>query len=88
MYDRSVLRTLPQAEIQQHYEDLRLIASVVADKKGENVVKLQPGEVIFIDNWRVLHGRTAFSGPRCLAGGYVSRTDWLSRAAVLGLMGD
>ncbi|XP_046415648.1 trimethyllysine dioxygenase, mitochondrial isoform X1 [Neodiprion fabricii] len=86
LYDRSVLRTLPRDQIQQHYNDLRLIAAIVADKEGENRVKLSPGEVIFIDNWRVMHGRTAYSGSRLLSGGYVSRTDWRSRAAVMGLL--
>ena len=33
---------------------------------------LEPGAVIFIDNHRILHGRTAFSGPRRIAGCYLS----------------
>ncbi|XP_015523409.1 trimethyllysine dioxygenase, mitochondrial isoform X2 [Neodiprion lecontei] len=86
LYDRTVLRTLPYDHIQQHYHDLRLLASVIADKSGETLVKLVPGEVVFIDNWRVLHGRTAYSGSRLLTGGYVARTDWRSRATVMGLI--
>lgn len=86
LYDRSVLRTVPYSEMKQHYSDLRLIASIIADEKGENYFKFPPGEVIFIDNWRVMHGRAAYSGLRHMGGSYVARTDWRSRAAVLGLV--
>lgn len=81
-----MLRSVPYTELKEHYNDLRLLASTVADKNGENFIKFSAGEVIFIDNWRVMHGRTAYSGLRHMGGGYVSRTDWRSRAAVLGLV--
>jgi trimethyllysine dioxygenase len=28
------------------------------------------------DNWRVLHGRTAFEGRRRVCGGYIGVDDW------------
>ena len=36
-----------------------------------------------IDNWRVMHGRSAFTGERRMSGAYVSADDWKSRLAVL-----
>ncbi|KNC54796.1 trimethyllysine dioxygenase [Thecamonas trahens ATCC 50062] len=43
--------------------------------------KLLPGTVCFFDNWRTLHGRTAFTGKRRLAGAYYSAQDLASRHA-------
>ncbi|XP_012260020.2 trimethyllysine dioxygenase, mitochondrial isoform X2 [Athalia rosae] len=86
LYDRSVMRTVPQNKMKQHYDDLRMIASIVAEKTRENYVKLQPGEVWIVDNWTVLHGRAGYQGSRHLGGSYVSRTDWQSKATVLGLI--
>ena len=31
------------------------------------------------DNWRVLHGRSAFSGKRRMCGAYIGRDDYVSR---------
>ena len=42
-------------------------------------------EVIFIDNWRVLHGRESFTGLRQLCGCYLTRDDILSTARCFGL---
>ena len=48
-------------------------------------IGLEPGWVLIVNNWRVLHGRTAFSGERSVVGCYISRTDFLSAAGVLGM---
>ncbi|KAI3373516.1 hypothetical protein L3Q82_022108 [Scortum barcoo] len=42
-------------------------------------------EVIFIDNWRVMHGRESFTGLRQLCGCYLTRDDILSSARCFGL---
>ena len=42
-----------------------------------------PGEAILFDNWRVLHGRLAYTGHRHLCGCYVNREDFLSRRRTL-----
>ncbi|KAH8595859.1 hypothetical protein B0O99DRAFT_571411 [Bisporella sp. PMI_857] len=41
--------------------------------------RLEPGRPIIFDNWRVLHGRAAFTGKRRMCGGYINRDDWISR---------
>lgn len=66
-------------------------------KKSENEYweQLKPGRVLIFDNWRVLHGRSAFTGKRRICGGYsksrlsmhrrkvadwlVNRDDWISK---------
>ncbi|KAK3359748.1 hypothetical protein B0T25DRAFT_108493 [Lasiosphaeria hispida] len=50
--------------------------------KRENMqfkFQLKPGTVLIFDNWRVLHGRTAFTGTRRICGGYISMDDFNSR---------
>ena len=42
-----------------------------------------PGDAMLFDNWRVLHGRTAYTGHRHLCGAYVNREDFESRRHVL-----
>lgn len=46
---------------------------------------LLPMQALFIDNWRVLHGREAFTGYRQLCGCYLTRDDVLNTARLLGL---
>lgn len=50
-------------------------------KKNENEYweQLVPGRVLVFDNWRVLHGRSKFTGKRRICGAYINRDDWVSR---------
>lgn len=86
LYDRAPMRTVPYEDILQLYEDLSLLAGKVRDPNGEWWLKLHPGTVLFINNWRVLHGRAAYTGIRKMTGCYVGRADFLSRAKVLGII--
>jgi len=47
---------------------------------------LRPGRLLLVDNWRVLHGRTAFIGRRELCGCYLPRDDWLNKARQVALL--
>ena len=40
---------------------------------------LKENEVLFLDNWRMLHGRTAFEGKRRVCGAYISRDEYIAR---------
>ncbi|KAB0793468.1 hypothetical protein PPYR_13088 [Photinus pyralis] len=79
VYDRSPLVSLPEGDIPRYYEAYKLFASEAFDRENQYEIQLEPGDVIFIDNWRVLHGRREFMGTRELGGCYVSRDDYLSR---------
>lgn len=47
---------------------------------------MQPGTVMIYNNWRVLHGRTSFTGKRIFGGCYVSMTEFLSKARTFKLI--
>ena len=86
LYDRAPMRTLPPDQIPQLYEDIHLLAATVKDPQGEWWLKLHPGTVLFVDNWRVLHGRASYTGLRKMTGCYVSRSDYISKARILGII--
>jgi hypothetical protein len=48
-------------------------------------LQLTAGKVLAIDNWRVLHGRRAFTGHRRMLGAYLSREDYESRRIMADL---
>ncbi|XP_061659245.1 trimethyllysine dioxygenase, mitochondrial [Syngnathoides biaculeatus] len=84
-YDRSVLNTIPHDVVRRWYVAHRELTVELRRPENELWVKLTPGKVIFIDNWRVMHGREAFTGLRRLCGCYLSRDDVLSKARIFGL---
>ncbi|XP_029925334.1 trimethyllysine dioxygenase, mitochondrial isoform X2 [Myripristis murdjan] len=84
-YDRSVLNTVPHDVVQRWYVAHRELTTELRRPENELWVKLTPGKVVFIDNWRVMHGRESFTGLRQLCGCYLTRDDVLSTARSLGL---
>ncbi|KAG6910252.1 hypothetical protein DXG01_012063 [Tephrocybe rancida] len=46
-------------------------------------LQLQPGTAVVFDNYRVLHGRSAFTGKRRMCGAYVGGDEYRSKLAVL-----
>ncbi|TTC00273.1 Trimethyllysine dioxygenase, mitochondrial [Bagarius yarrelli] len=84
-YDRAVFNTVPHDVVRRWYAAHRQLTDELRKPENELWVKLKPGKVIFIDNWRVLHGRDSFTGLRQLCGCYLTRDDVLSRARSLGL---
>ncbi|KAJ5948546.1 Trimethyllysine dioxygenase [Penicillium verhagenii] len=45
--------------------------------------QLKPGTALIFDNWRMLHGRSEFTGKRRMCGGYVNNDDFISRLRLL-----
>ncbi|CAL1573797.1 unnamed protein product [Knipowitschia caucasica] len=84
-YDRSVINTAPHNVVQSWYVAHQELTAEMRCPQNELWVKLHPGTVIFIDNWRVMHGRESFTGLRQLCGCYLTRDDVLSRARSFGL---
>ncbi|XP_058482485.1 trimethyllysine dioxygenase, mitochondrial [Solea solea] len=84
-YDRSVINTVPHDIVKKWYVAHRELTTELRRPENELWVKLTPGKVIFIDNWRVMHGRESFSGVRQLCGCYLTRDDVLSTARRLNL---
>ncbi|XP_023131204.1 trimethyllysine dioxygenase, mitochondrial [Amphiprion ocellaris] len=84
-YDRGVLNTIPHDTVQRWYVAHRELTAELRRPENELWVKLTPGKVIFVDNWRVLHGRESFTGLRQICGCYLTRDDVINTARCLGL---
>lgn len=85
-HDRSVLsgKRMKSAEsIRKFYEALRVWQSLLSDKRNEYWHRMRPGRPLIVDNWRVLHGRSAFTGYRRLCGAYINWDDYQSRVKIL-----
>jgi gamma-butyrobetaine dioxygenase len=68
------------------YRAVRAFGRLLRSDRFAIRARLQPGDVMCFDNYRVLHGRTEFdpnSGARHLQGCYIDRDDFLSRIRTL-----
>ena len=65
------------------YQALRVFNRLIEDPDNQLKLRLEPGELVLFDNWRVLHGREAFEGKRQLIGCYFNREDFESRLRLL-----
>ncbi|KAM4696544.1 trimethyllysine dioxygenase, mitochondrial-like [Rhinophrynus dorsalis] len=83
--DRGVFNTVPYDIVRRWYSAHRTLTKELRRPENELWVKLNPGKVLFIDNWRVLHGRESFTGYRLLSGCYLPRDDVLNISRLLGL---
>lgn len=86
VYDRAAFDTIPQEDMQEFYACFREYLKVVEDMENRWEFKLVPGTIVIFDNWRVYHGRKGYSGLRTMTGCYVQRTDFMSKARVLGII--
>ncbi|CDO76998.1 hypothetical protein BN946_scf184298.g25 [Trametes cinnabarina] len=90
--DRSVIRNLKPDQVEPWYEAIRLWYKLLSSPDSEYWVQLSPrlltpilpsscGTVV--DNHRVLHGRSAFTGKRRMCGAYTGMDEYRSKLAVL-----
>ena len=70
---------LPHDEMVELYDALRAFDLLANDQRLQWLHVLAPGEALLFDNWRVLHGRHAYSGVRRLCGAYINHEDFESR---------
>lgn len=82
-YDRAPF-LLPENEMIAFYDALRVFDQLANDPALQWRHVLAPGEALLFDNWRVLHGRCAYTGLRRLCGGYLNREDVESRLRQFG----
>ena len=85
-YDRAPLNTVPPTDIAQFYCSYTALQGIIRRQESEFWIKLKPGMVLLVDNWRVMHGRSGFTGKRVICGCYLPRDDWMSRIRALGLL--
>ena len=65
---------LKKDQLNQFYKARSFFIKLCNSKKFMIQFKLEPGDMMIMDNYRTLHGRTAFSmnvGERCLEGCYI-----------------
>lgn len=82
LYDRAPLKSVPSNKLRQFYSDLKVLAGEFENPANRITFKLEPGSVLIFDNWRVLHGRLAYTGKRTMTGCYVARTEFQSALRV------
>ncbi|KAI5858523.1 hypothetical protein BZA05DRAFT_381507 [Tricharina praecox] len=70
-------------DVDAFYDAARAWNNILKDQANEYREQLQPGRALIFDNWRVLHGRTAFTGKRRMCGAYVNMDDYKSRFRAL-----
>lgn len=81
--DRSVLSSLPPSVVPKFYDAIRTWHSLLSSPDSEYWVQLEPGTAVIVDNWRVLHGRSAFTGKRRMSGAFIGMDEF--KAKVRGL---
>lgn len=77
-YDRAPF-LLGEDEMIAFYDAVRVFDELANEPSMQWRHVLQPGEAMLFDNWRVLHGRAAYTGRRRMCGGYLNREDVESR---------
>nr|XP_006820168.1 PREDICTED: trimethyllysine dioxygenase, mitochondrial-like [Saccoglossus kowalevskii] len=82
-YDRTTISHLDNHNLMAFYHALSSYAKEVASSENELWFKLRPGNVLLVDNWRVMHGRSSFTGYRHICGCYMPRDDLIGRFRTL-----
>jgi trimethyllysine dioxygenase len=65
------------------YAAARQWTAILQMPEFEIKVQLEPGRPLIFDNWRMLHGRAAFTGKRRVCGGYIGMDDFMARWRML-----
>lgn len=86
VYDRAPFDTIDQQQMPEFYKSFRELLHLTRNPENVYECKLNPGTVVIFDNWRIFHGRKAYTGQRTMTGCYVQRTDFHSKARILGLI--
>ena len=77
---------LKKDQLNQFYKARSFFIKLCNSRKFMIQFKLEPGDLIIMDNYRTLHGRTAFSmnvGERCLEGCYIDHDSTESKMKYL-----
>ncbi len=81
-YDRAAFLPAPE-ESGLFYRGAKRFQQIADSPEMAWQRKLRPGEAILFDNWRLLHGRRAFSGFRKFCGCYIDRETLQSKLRVV-----
>ena len=73
----------PSEMIKPYYEAYRTFLEVCNQDEYKMCVKFNEGDLLILDNHRVLHGRTGYEGKRFMQSAFIERTELMSRLSVL-----
>jgi trimethyllysine dioxygenase len=65
------------------YDAIRNWNACLKNPDSEFWTQLAPGTAVVVDNHRVLHGRSAFTGKRRMCGAYLGRDEYRARLDAL-----
>ncbi|PYH71495.1 putative trimethyllysine dioxygenase TmlH [Aspergillus vadensis CBS 113365] len=82
-YDRAAKKNWNWEEQVKWYTAARHWDEIIRRKDMEIWTQLEPGTALIFDNWRMLHGRSEFTGKRRMCGGYINNDDFISRYRLL-----
>ena len=79
------ITNVPYRDMADYYKAYRKFSNIINDPKMTINFKLSPGDCFIVDNTRVLHARTAYSGhgSRWLQGCYADKDALLSMISIL-----
>ncbi|KAJ1102403.1 hypothetical protein NDU88_007453 [Pleurodeles waltl] len=84
-FDRCSISSVPYDVVHRWYRAHRSFTTEIRRPENQLFLKLNPGMVLLVDNWRLLHGRESFTGSRRLFGYFLFRDDLLNKARLVGL---
>ncbi|KAJ9266098.1 hypothetical protein DTO195F2_1213 [Paecilomyces variotii] len=82
-YDRAPKSDWNLKQQKAWYDAARHWNEIIKRPEMEIWTQLEPGTALIFDNWRMLHGRSEFTGKRRMCGGYVNNDDFVSRHRLL-----
>jgi trimethyllysine dioxygenase len=86
LYDRSIFNHLSYNETIHYYQAIKRFAKIIQDSKNELWMNLKKDQIVIIDNFRILHGRSGFSGDRVLLTAYAPRDEFISKARLMEII--
>ena len=78
-YDMATVDHLKYDDIPRYYKALKAFTGLTCAPENQLWFKLVPGLLLIMANWRVLHGRSSFTGKRTMQGCYINRDDFLGK---------
>lgn len=78
-YDTQTLDCLNYEDVAQYYKALKAFTELTCAPENQLWFKLVPGLLLIMGNWRVLHGRSSFTGKRTMQGCYVNGDDFFGK---------
>ena len=78
-YDMPTLDCIQYNDIPRYYKALRAFTGLTCAPENQLWFKLVPGLLLVMANWRVLHGRSSFTGKRSMHGCYVNGDDFFGK---------